>query len=352
MVRFTYVGVGIAMSGALLVAPIAAGQQQETEALPPMAYVTAVTENAASCVDTSGDVRRLDTRSYRFSDENNGVHLGESVRTSMDGSAMVTLFDHGMVVHLEHSSELAFLPAPQADDLVSFVLMLRRGRAYVLRRGDVDDWLLVACESQGVAGYTLSRGASLVVRAEVPGAAFTVSHGRLAFFEGDVPEALPADGAAAWAGLGVAVDAGRSITTSEPDRAIEDALPVATATSRLNREMYKFGVESSARWVAEAEQGDFTPVRGAARGEPGLISQVRQEAFVFDQPRTSVIPAPATQAEILTRATRISPAEASLQSRIPTAVVAASRFLNARFIGSSGGLRVNREIRRNIVFGK
>jgi hypothetical protein len=351
MVRFTCLGMVMAMSGAWLAVPMAAGQQKESAALPPIAYVTAVTEKAASRIDTSGEVRQLDTRSYRFSEENNGVRLGESVRTSMDGSAMVTLFDQGIVVHLEHSSELAFLPAPETEGLVSFELMLRRGRAYVLRRSHVDDWLLVACESQGVAGYTMSRGASLVVRAEVPGAAFTVSHGRLTFFEGDVPDVPPADGAAAWAGLGIAVDAGQSISTSEPARAVEDALPVATATSRLNREMYKFGVESSARWVAEAEQGDFTPVRGAARGEPGLISQVRQEAFVFDQPRTSVIPAPATQAEILTRPTRISPAEASLQSRIPTAVVAASRFLNARFIGSSGGLRVNRDIRRNIVFG-
>jgi hypothetical protein len=325
----------------------------QTEEALPVAYVTAVTNDAAFRVDAAGEAVRVDTASYVFSDANNGLRRGERLRTTPDGSAVLALFDYGVVVHLEHSSELALLEAPADSGLVPVVLMLYQGRAFVVRRETADGMLVVGCESRNVAGYTLSRGASLVVRAEAPGATFAVAQGRAKFFFGRVPPTgLNVVSGDPDIGVGIMVEAGESITTLPSARPVDDLLLVPTASTRFGREMLRFGVASSGRWVERAEQGDFTPVRGTARGEPGLIGQERQEAFVLDQPRTVAAPAPQTRVRILGRPTRLTAAQASLESQIPSAVVTASRYLNARFVGSTSGLRINREIRRNIVFGK
>lgn len=150
----------------------------------PAAFVTTVAGKGAVRVG-EGEPSQIAPTSFSF--EQNGIRPGEGVRTADDGMAALMLPDCDAAVHLDSSTELRVVEP--ADSGVGAYLVLVGGRVSVVQKPDHDQWLLVAAEAgaAGVAGYTLSKGASLFVEADAEGASFAARHGEALYFPGKVP---------------------------------------------------------------------------------------------------------------------------------------------------------------------
>ncbi len=313
----------------------------------PLAYVT-IMEGGRATRGANG--APFESEPGMFSDKGNGLFSGDSIVTTSDGTAVVSLPACGAVVYVAPSSELRVDALPVVDKSIPTALTLLDGRAYVTTRRSLDRWVVIAGSAANGRGYTMSKGASLSVDAGPDGVTFAVATGAATYFEGDVPEGSPVSESGELTGEnGLDVAAGQRITTGGQVEAITekvDEWSYGAQRERASSAVYRFGLDNGTRWVEAAESGDFTPVRLAegATALPFGGGELEAE-FRFDQPRSTVVsPAPRAQSRVVTAGVS-SPVRALLESRRPTSVVVGQRLARTRIIGSpgtqGGPIRVN-----------
>lgn len=289
----------------------------------------------------------------RFSDADSGIFPGDMVTTVADGAALITLPDYGTVIRLGPSSSLSLDALPPAEGLISVAATLVSGEAHVLRRRPDNRWFLIRSGNQLAGGYTLSQGTTLVVRVDAAGASFTAVSGELLTFAGSPPAGplLDATGQPIDK-TGVKVTEGNRLTTQPQAKPSPDPESGPQAAARTGRDLYAFALTKGRHWVEQAERGDFTPIRGTTRTSASFFSADLGTDLAFDQPRSVVTaPAPRVTAPPL-RTVLVSPAQALIESGIPTSVVVGQRLRRTRIIGNpgvtGGQIRVNPDVEQLI----
>jgi hypothetical protein len=286
--------------------------------------------------------------------ENNTLDPGEGVQTEPGTTAVVMLPGYGAIVYLEESSELYWVApvGPTGKSVpnisgVGPVLRLTKGRASVVRKSDHTAWLVVAAEGEAAsaAGYTISKGASLVVEAAHDHVRFSIGRGEALCFAGRVPAgALVGPSGDLLDASGVVLKQGQSVFIQAPPVPQPETEVVAVVPSRLGDDMYRFGLTQGNAWLRRAEEGDFIPKRSPGRGAPLPLAPELEPSLVFDQPRAvqgGVSPRPTPGA---VRAT-LSPGQTLAESDVPATAVAGQRFRRTRIIGPgvgpAGSIRIN-----------
>jgi len=299
----------------------------------PVAYITVLTGDGT----TRDDGTPVPTGDTAFSDESHGLRPGDGVRTTDSDSAVVALPDFGTVVHLGPASELRIDRALQLENALPAALTLLKGQAQVVQRPSEARWMLLAAAHEERRAYTLSKGASLVVRVEADEIRFTVTVGEAQFFSGAIPDGAVLDASGRPAGgWGVPIPEGHTLSTKNPAQTLPEADAARSAGERLSSDCFRFALRKSAQWVERAEQGDFTPVRGPARGAAQFFAAGLTAEFAFDQPRSQVVaPAPRAPATAITTP-QVNQARALIESGIPTSVVVGQRLRRSRIIGNPG----------------
>ena len=230
----------------------------------------------------------------------------------------------------------------------------------MIRKPGNQRWLLVAGGSDdrtAPAGYALSKGASLFVEADSQGVTFAVRSGEGRFFRGQVPAAVLVDASGQLVDrTGELLSQGHRVSTREPAGPALDADAGTLVAGGLSADTDKFALAQSDDWLKEAERGDFTPVRGAARAAPQPLAVELGPSLAFDQPRP-VFAAPAPRAAPSPVRVSLSPSQALIESGVPGSVVAGQRFRRSRIIGNpgtgrTGALIVNPAAELQIKFGR
>ncbi|UCE62347.1 MAG: hypothetical protein JSU63_11660 [Phycisphaerales bacterium] len=298
----------------------------------PAAFVTAVTGQGATR-GISGPA--FPTGVARFSEEDNGISAGDSVVTPPQSTVSVVLPDSGVVIRLGPSSELILGHWTSGENDLPVTLTLLKGEAYILRR-QAGGWLLAAAVSEVDSGYALSKDGALVLKSNDSGVSLAVLTGEAIWFAGSIPgEALLDESGEPLDTAGNVVEEGQSISTAELTERVPEGM-ARRVLENASRDLFAFGLSQGADWIERAEQGDFTPVRAAARGGVQVFRTELTASLAFDQPR-SVVATPAPRAVLQpVRATRVSPARALLESGVPTDVVVGQRIRRTRVIGSPG----------------
>jgi len=286
-----------------------------------------------------------------FSYVQNRIEPGEGVRTGEGSTAVVFLPAYDAVVHLGGESELHLVEPSTLDSGVGIFVVLASGRASVVRKPGSMHWLLLAVEAEatGAAGYTLSKGTSLFVEVREDNVTFASRNGDALYFSGRIPAGVligatgePIDKS------GVLLPQGRRIVTQAPIRPVPDEEADIVVPVQLRDDMETFALTQSEQWLYEAEKGDFTPVRGAARAAPEMLGAEFEPSLVFDQAKP-VLAAPAPRLVTSAVRTSLSPAQTLIESGVPGTVIAGQRFRRSRIIGNpgtagagTGALTVNR----------
>ena len=319
---------------------VAAAQSKRSE---EAAYVTVV--------GGTGDVTRLIgdqvSELAAFSLEDSRLTPGDGVRTGPDTTAVLLFPGSDAVVYLAESSEVRIARSTTPDRGVGLVPILRQGRVSMIRKTGSTQWLAVAAQAQtgAAAAFMLSRDASLVAESFGDQVTFAVRQGAALYFAGTVPAAPmidalgePVDASGILVSRGERVAAGAP-PTPEPEEAAGPVVP-----GQLGDDLWTFALAQGNRWLEDAEKGDFTPVRGAARGAPQPLAPELEPELAFDQPRP-VIATSAPRLAVTALRTTLSPAQTLAESDVPATAVAGSRFRRTRIIGPgtslSGGIRIN-----------
>ena len=134
---------------------------------------------------------------------------------------------------------------------------------------------------------------------------------------------------------GVALSEGERISARTPTRPTVDQDAGNLVAHAWHDDIRAFALARSTHWLQDAERGDFTPVRGAARGSPEPLAVELGPTLVFDQPRPAFA-APAPRVAPTAVRTTLSPTQALIESGVPGTVVAGQRFRRSRIIGSPG----------------
>ena len=318
------------LAGFMFLASGVAAQAQPSDT-DPVAFVTMVTGHGATR-GVSGPKFSKDT----FSEDENGVAPGQSVVTLAGGTASVTLPAHGTFVRLDASSELMVGRWNALENDVPVTLTLVKGRAYILRR-HVDGWLVVAAESDVGSGHALSKSRAMLVTSDEGGVGFTVLDGVATWFVGSIPgdRLLDEAGEPLNKEAGKVVQAGQRISTDMQMEEVPDHV-MRTVQGETVRDLYAVGVEKAASWVKDAETGDLTPVRAAARTEAQLGRAQVSSELAFDQPRTVVTTTSPRTLEQPLRTSARNPVRSLLESGLPSNVVVGQRIRRTTIIGSSG----------------
>jgi len=223
-----------------------------------------------------------------------------------------------------------------AEDVPAAVKVIK-GRVHVVRKSTDNAWFLITGGSGVGNGYTLSKGASLIVEVDAGGVSVTATKGGVTFFRGDLPAGpLIGPGGQPANKNGISVAEGQRVSIQAP-QVVDDRATPQTAWQRVYDDMFAFGVNHSGQWIVQAEKGDFTPVRpepSAAGLEIRVgVGETRQ---TFDQPRTTVT-APISGSPVTARATgQVSTARAFFGSGIPSSVLIGQRIRRSRIIGNPG----------------
>jgi len=271
---------------------------------------------------------------------------GQGIRTFAAGTATILIEASDTVIFLGHGSEVQFAAPTIPDSGVGFVVEAVEGTVSIVQSPQSESWLAVAERSRPHGGYTISRGASLVIDLNDEQSTLTCTQGEVRFFSGRVPSTPLVDGQGAMVGQPMAtVAAGERF-----DIGIDNARPVhvddaAPATADIAADILAFASAESGSWLARAEQGDFTPVRGAGRGAPEPLAAQLDSDLAFDQPRPVLTPPSLPN---ITPAVRnvLNPSQGLVALGIPGTVVAGQRFRMSRILGNpgtstNGGLTVN-----------
>jgi hypothetical protein len=318
----------------------------------PVAYVTAVTGEGATR-QPDGALMAQIPDSIEPADD--GARLGDRIltgpdRTSDDGtitatSAVLFMPGYGIVIHLEHETELEFFEAPVAASLCAAGIRVVRGGAYIVGRSSDDRWLLVTAGADTARGYALARGGSLLISARPGGVEYAAAHGELRYYDQPLPALAPLDETGEATAPGTVIAPNERLRSTGPAAPQPEADLAASATARLSDHVYSFGLDRGGTWIRDAERGDFTPVRLAARATlPTFETEIGIPELAFDQPRSSQV---TVAPRVVTTAPQavISPARILIASGIPSEVLAGQRYRRTIIIGNpgttGGAIRVN-----------
>jgi hypothetical protein len=220
-----------------------------------------------------------------------------------------------------------------------------------VRKPTSTHWLLLAAgpELGGAVGYTLSKGASLFVEAGEHSVTFASRQGGALYFPGRVPAGVLIDASGEPVDKsGVTVRQGQRIVAQAPMEPEPDGQADVVVPAELPGDMRAFALAQSENWLKAAEQGDFTPVRGATRAAPEMLGAEFEPSLVFDQARP-VVAAPSPRGVTGAVGTTMNPAQTLLESGVPGTVIAGQRYRRSRIIGNpgttgtgTGALTVNR----------
>lgn len=320
----------LALSASLSVGGIAVAQTDEEG---PIVFVTAASPVSGATRGVSGPP--FPTLRGSFTDEDNGVLVDQSVVTLDDATASLMLPAHGTVVRLGPGSELVVGNWNNREIDVPVTLTLLKGQAYILRR-NTDGWLALAVRSGVDSGYALSKSRAMVLTSGDAGVGIDVLEGVATWFDGPIPgAALIDESGEPVERTGVLVREGQHISQTGVTEPIPEGLSQRIAAD-TGRGLFAFGVAQGAQWIEDAERGDFTPVRAAARGTAQFFRAKFATELAFDQAR-SVVAAPSPRA--VTRPVRTAtqnPVRALLESGLPTNVIVGQRLRRTRIIGSPG----------------
>ena len=308
-----------------------------------LGFVTVQTHDGA----TRGfDGPAFDTRAGSFSDATHGVSVGDQVATNRDATAVVTLPEYEAIVQLDGSSLLTLSEDRLGGRGFPATINVSEGAASVLRRPSDDRWMVATGANRRGAGFVLFRKGSIRLTVERNDISCLALSGEVHWFDGEIPAGPLVDAAGNMAvegGLRVP-EGSRVSARMEDDRVASAADAVEESYAGLVAMTYDFGLRQSGQWVEQAEQGDFTPVRGSTRAAAeAFSSQIGVSQSAFDQPRSVVVaPTPAVRVVTVTAA---SPSQTLIESGVPTNVVVGQRLRRSRIIGNPGtsgvGLRFN-----------
>ncbi len=320
----------LALSASLSVGGMSVAQSDEEG---PIVFVAAVTPDNGATRGVTGPA--YPTQRGSFTDEDNGVLVDQSVVTLDGATALLMLPAHGTVVRLGPASELAVGHWDNREIDVPVTLTLLKGQAYILRR-NTDGRLALAVRSGVDSGYALSKSRAMVLTSGDTGIGLDVLEGDATWFAGPIPgPALTDESGEPLGRTGVLVREGQHISQTGVTEPIPEGLSQRIAED-TGSGLYAFGVAQGAQWIQDAERGDFTPVRAAARGSAQFMRAKLATELTFDQAR-SVVAAPSPRAvnRPLRTATQ-NPVRALLESGLPTNVVVGQRLRRTRIIGSPG----------------
>jgi len=286
-----------------------------------------------------------------FSTENNRISPGESVRTGATSAAMLVIPGYDAVIYLEPSSELGLVEPPTAERGVGVHVVVISGRATVVRGSSAARWMVIsgAPEVPAAAAFALTRNATMGVEVRRDSVSFAGVKEKAWHGVGALPDRALLDPSGEPVAVGLTpIGEGQQVVTPMPAVALpgaRDVLLLPEASGVVS----EFARSQSVAWVVSAEQGDFTPMRSAGRESPGLL-QPSELVLKYDQPRAGTPRTPARTGFAVVQAAR-NPAQTLAESSFPGTAVAASRFLNARVVGSSasGALSFNRFARLPFV---
>lgn len=335
---------------ALAILSVPATSWGQADPSKPLAFVTAVTGGGA----THG----VDGRPFEFGEfltaAENGVKDGESVVTTANGTALLTLPGFGTAVHLAPSTEVVLSTRPDLANHVPVKITVRSGQVLMIRRTADERW--IALEAVGPTGraFTVSKQASLTAAVSDEGIVFGSVEGTAAFFSGNMPdEPLVNEAGNLIDRPDQLIEPGTSLRTKQLEQPVRDDENRTAALNSMNENLYNFGVHHSAKWVADAEEGDFTPVRAEARSTPEFFGSELSAGLAFDQPRSSVVSASSGPTTTPLRTPTRSIAEGLLASGVPTSVIIGQRLKRSRIIGNpgtaSGAIRFNPQAEQLIV---
>ncbi|MFQ5590704.1 MAG: hypothetical protein ACE5HE_06060 [Phycisphaerae bacterium] len=320
----------------------------QTEDVSPVVFVTTSTGQGAT-KGVSGPA--FPTARGRFTEQDNGVGIGESVVTLEKARALVTLPDHGISVHLGASSELAVGSWQPGENDVPVTLTLLKGRAYIIRR-DTKGWLVVALQGDANSGYALSKGGAMALTADGADVSLAMLEGEAIWYAGAIPDAkLLDDSGEPIDRTGIQIREGLRILPGMLTEPVPEDLARRLA-GEMATDLLAFATTQGGQWIADAEKGDFTPVRVAERGTAQFIRARDATELTFDQPRAVVTtPVPRPVAHPVRMATA-NPARALIESGVPTNVVVGQRVRRTRIIGNPGTagaqIRVNPNVEQLI----
>lgn len=302
------------------------------------AYITVLGGGGAERLTAEGAAPIDPTR---FSLDRNQLNASDGLRTVADGTAVVVLPGLDALVYLEPATELRLGTPPAADSGVALIIGVVSGRATVVQKATSQHWLAIEAGSKsgGPAAYTLSKGAALFIESGPDGVSFASRRGQGSLYKGLVPAAKLIDASGALAGASsVTVAEGKRMTVRAAAQPAAENDAGAVVPTGLGDTVRTFATNQSARWLEAAERGDFTPVRGAARGAPELLSAGFEPAMVFDQPRPALTTATARPADTAVRPT-LDPSQALTQAGTPGSAVAGQKFRRSRIIANPGTSR-------------
>jgi len=275
--------------------------------------------------------------------EKNQIEPGESVRTGASSKAMLVLPGYQAIIYLEPSSELGLVRPPTERSLGVYVVVYS-GRATVVRATSAAGWMVIsgAPNIPKASSFALTQNATVSVEVRGDSVSFTGVKGKAWHGVGALqPDRVLLDPSGKPVGL-TPIDEGKQVVTPVPAAAAPPAKAGVLLPPEASRVVAEFGRFQSVKWVESAEEGDFTPMRGAGRELPGLL-QPSELVLKYDQPRAGTPRAPSrTGFAVVQRAA--NPAQTLAESSFPGTAVAARRFLGARVVGSSasGALVFNR----------
>ncbi len=266
---------------------------------------------------------------------------GQGIRTFANGTATILLEAYDTAIFMESSSELRFTAPTTPDSGIDFVIEVVEGKVSIIQKPDNEKWLATAALARPKGAYILSRGASLIVDLNEDGASIVCAQGELAYYSGRLPGAklINTDGE-------LLKTAKTSIQSNERfSVGVDNARPVtaevAIASTSVEEDIHQFALTESGSWLARAEQGDFTPVRGAGRGAPEPLSAQLNTDLAFDQPRP-VLTTPSPPTVTPSVGSLLNPSQALVESGSPGTVVAGQRFRRSRILGNPGTTGVGR----------
>jgi len=315
----------------------------------PIAYVTSVAGEGAVRGST-GD--SFPVAPELFSDEANGLSVGETIDVRPGGQANILFPEHGTVIGLGESCKLRLSALPVVDGVIPAALTLLNGKAIVATKPDSRRWLAITGSSGAGKVFLLFTGGVMTIQAGAEGVTFAVSSGEAWLFGGGIPNVPLADASGqirAQGGVRIAPGESTSTMVIGAKKEIPGALSASANMASATASVYDFGLSSASRWVKEAERGDFTPVRTSSRGaETMFASEASLAGLSFDQPRTSVVTPASSNAPRAVQTVLANPVRALQESRRPTSVIIGSRLARTRIIGSpgtaSGAIRVNPQV--------
>lgn len=266
---------------------------------------------------------------------NSDLESGARIRTDASGTAVLLFPNSGAVIHLGGSTDVRLIEASSSNH--SLTIMVASGRVTMVRRAGGGNWLVLGAEiAGGPVGYVISKDASVVVEVGEGKITYSARRGDVLLFERAVPRGEMFDAAdSPKDATGVEILEGQQRTVRVVGDSVADPQSGSVVPDTLADSAWRFAGGQSAKWLEDAEAGDFTPVTATGGPAQELLSAELEPSLVFDQARPVLTTSTGSRG-LTPVQPRPSVAQTLVESNIPGTVVAARRFAGSRIIGISG----------------